>query len=275
MAREGGNERMKGILTDVTRCIGCRRCVEACIAVNKLPRIYTGRFAKGDGLSGGRLTAVAEVGQTGRTVRHQCLHCLEPSCVAACLVGALKKTPDGAVTYDAAKCIGCRYCMLACPFAIPRYEWAERAPRIRKCRMDQACRGESGAPACTEVCPTHATIFGNRADLLAEARRRIESGAGYLPRIWGERDFGGACVLYISDVDVSAVLGFPAAGELARRGVATLAEKSIPSLNRGWTLVTPIQFATVFGSLLGLWLLRRRSRLMAEGGAEAETGEDQ
>ncbi|MBU3917725.1 4Fe-4S dicluster domain-containing protein, partial [bacterium] len=160
--------KMKGILTDVTKCIGCERCVEGCVRKNKLPRDFLAHFKGKDKLSANRFTAIEKIpGKkegTWRMVRRQCMHCLEPSCQAACLVGALVKTPDGAVTYDASKCIGCRYCMLACPFSIPRYQYDKPLPYVRKCKMDETCRVKGGRPACTSACPTGATIFGTRDD---------------------------------------------------------------------------------------------------------------
>ena len=123
---------MKAILVDVTRCTGCERCVDACVQVNHddpARAQLDGATAK-DGLSADRLLSVPEVAQ-GRFARLSCMHCLEPSCAAACLVGAITKTPDGPVVYDRAKCIGCRYCMLACPFRVPRYEWTKLAPLVK------------------------------------------------------------------------------------------------------------------------------------------------
>lgn len=259
---------MKGILTDVTKCIGCERCVEACVEINKLPRDFPARFQKGDGLSGNRFTSIVEVRSGGKasTVRKQCLHCLEPTCAAACLVGAFTKTDDGAVKYDPAKCIGCRYCMLACPFGIPRYDWNSLLPYIRKCRMDEQCRVEGGAPACVSACPTGATIFGNREDLLAEARRRIKKEPRrYLSHIWGEKEYGGTCVLYIAGVDVGPVLGFPTLEQLAKHAATELADHSIKHMTEPWVYVTPVQFGVVFTGLFGVWLFRRRSLLMSKG----------
>ncbi len=254
--------KMKGILTDVTKCIGCERCVQACNQVNKLPPDLPTRFKVGDGLSNNRLTSIVRVPGTSRTVRKQCLHCIEPSCASACLVGAFHKREDGPVVYEESECIGCRYCMLACPFMIPRYEWDKTIPYVRKCKMDEECRVEGGMPACVSACPTGATIFGDRDELIKEARRRIKEKPGlYIDHIWGEHEFGGTSVLYISDVPLGEVLRIPSKEELAKRAVPELATGSIPHMNHSWVMVTPFQFGIVFSGLFGIWVIRRRSQL--------------
>jgi len=258
--------KMKGILTDVTKCIGCERCVEACNMINKTPPRLPTRFHLKDGLSSHRLTSIVKVPGTDRTVRRQCMHCLEPSCASACLVGAFHKRPDGPVEYDKQKCIGCRYCMLACPFTIPRYEWDKAIPYVIKCKMNEECRVEGGMPACVSACPTGATIFGVREELIEEARRRIKDNPGrYIDHVWGEHELGGTSVIYISDVPLWDVLKIPRPAELERKAVASLAKQSIPHLNHRWVLVTPFQFGLVFTGLWGVWTIRRRQTLMSHG----------
>ncbi len=119
------------ILTDTTLCIGCRECVIACKEINHLDRDIPRRWALEDGLSARNWTSILE--REGRFVRKQCRHCLEPACASACPVQALKKTDIGVVAYDPGRCLGCRYCMLACPFGIPRYDWDRTVPYVRKC----------------------------------------------------------------------------------------------------------------------------------------------
>ena len=194
------------ILTDVTKCIGCEKCVEACVRVNSLGAYKPGaeprRQDVGDGLSATRWTSV--VSQPGKHfVRKQCRHCLEPACASACPVGAMRKTPEGPVVYDGAICMGCRYCMMACPFGIPRYDWAAAVPYVNKCTLCYTRLREGKLPACVEACPTEATIFGDRDELLAEAARRLKTEPKkYLPHIYGEHEVGGTSVLYISDVNL-------------------------------------------------------------------------
>jgi formate dehydrogenase iron-sulfur subunit len=254
---------MKAILVDVTRCTGCERCVEACVEENELDpvRAQVDRAVTKDGLSENRLLSVPKVAD-GRFVRMSCMHCLEPSCVSACLVGGITKTPEGPVIYDPDKCIGCRYCMLACPFHIPRYEWEEAVPFMRKCAMCFSRMEDGLVPACVEACPNDALKFGDRDDLLWEAHWRISAGAGrYLDRVWGEHEFGGTSILYISDVDL-AVAGWPEADT-----------DSIPSLTEPLIAKTPFIGMSVMGSLLGInWVIRRRMRLAAERSGMEEEG---
>ncbi|MCP4675097.1 MAG: 4Fe-4S dicluster domain-containing protein [Deltaproteobacteria bacterium] len=196
------------ILTDVTKCIGCEKCVDACQEANNLPTEKPWRWLKKiTDLSSARFTTLVKMnsGNGNSFVRRQCRHCLEPACVEACIVGALKKTPEGAVVYDSDICIGCRYCMIACPWEIPRYSWEESVPYVQKCHMCyERVTNDGKAPACVEACPTKATIFGERDELLAEAKRRIGAHPDkYIQKIWGEHEVGGTSVLYISDVDIN------------------------------------------------------------------------
>jgi len=270
----------KAILTDVTKCIGCERCVQACVRQNKLPPEIPTRYRADDGLSARRYTSIERIpGKkegTWRNVRRQCMHCREAACQAACLVGAFSKSPDGAVEYDADKCIGCRYCMLACPFMIPRYEYDKALPFVRKCKMNDECRVEGGQPACMAACPTGATVFGPREKLLEEARRRIAANPDlYEDHVYGEKEFGGTSVMYLSDVPLNEAIRMPTSAQFAKMRVPQLAQTSIPHLLHSWVLVTPVQFLTVATGLAGGWFLRRRQKLMAEraaGSAAAGAG---
>jgi formate dehydrogenase iron-sulfur subunit len=199
------------ILFDATKCTGCERCVDACVRENEGdPAAAAADGATtADGLSAQRLTTVVPVGP-GRFARKSCMHCMDPSCVAACLVGGLTKTAEGPVVYDPDKCIGCRYCMLACPFHVPRYEWTDTTPLMRKCSMCFERIRDGGRPACVEACPNEALVFGNRDGMLALAHRTIRQNPDrYIRRIWGEREWGGTSVLAVSDVDLT-LAGWPA-----------------------------------------------------------------
>jgi formate dehydrogenase iron-sulfur subunit len=247
------------LLVDVTRCTGCERCVEACGQVNGIDPNLADRdgAVSADGLSSNRLCTIVRT-DDGRFMRKSCMHCLEPSCVAACLVGGLAKSPEGPVVYDADACIGCRYCMLACPAHIPRYEWNATFPFMKKCTM---CRDRllSGlVPACVEACTHEALEFGSRETMLALARQRIlESPELYLDHVWGETDWGGASVLYISDVD------------LAPLGLGDPPVASVPSITDPVIHTTPWVAGSVAVTMTGLsWIVRRRQRLMA-GGADS------
>lgn len=242
------------ILTDVTRCIGCEECVVACKNVNA-----TGDDApwpwQGDptDLSSTRWTTIVR-GPRARYVRVHCRHCIEPACASACPVAALHTTPEGAVAYDPSICLGCRYCMMACPFRYTRYEWESTTPRVRKCILcyDRIKNGELKEPACTAACPTKATVFGERDALLEEARKRIRENPGrYIDHIWGEHEVGGTSVLYISDVDLSSA-GWP----------VYLRDSSYPALTRTAMHLVPPTFVTVAAAMTGLsWVIGRRQKL--------------
>ena len=167
------------ILTDVTKCIGCEECVQACQKAYALPPEKPWRWLKKiTDLSSSRWTTILRMGgkDGDRFVRKQCRHCLQPACVEACIVGALQKTEEGPVIYDRDLCIGCRYCMVACPWEIPRYSWEDAVPYIQKCNLCyERVKNEGKQPACVEACPTQATIFGDRDELLAEAQRRLKA----------------------------------------------------------------------------------------------------
>jgi formate dehydrogenase iron-sulfur subunit len=246
---------MKAILVDVTRCTGCERCVDACIEVNGTDplKAQVDRVAAKDGLSENRLLSLVGVAP-GRFARMSCMQCVEPSCVAACLVGGITKTPQGPVVYDPDKCIGCRYCMLACPFHVPRYEWDQPIPYMKKCTMCAGRQAEGLEPACVDACPNDALQFGERDELLRAARERIAANPGaYVPRIWGEHEFGGTCVLYLSDVDLAGI-GWPEPRTAA-----------IPSLTEPLISKTPLIGLGVASGLLGInWIIRRRMKLASE-----------
>ncbi len=279
MSKASLAETAKGILTDVTLCIGCERCVEACSRQNKLPSDVPAHHKAKDGLSSSRFTSIVRIPgrskDSFRSIRRQCMHCVEPACRAACLVGAFIKTPDGAVEYDQEKCIGCRYCMLACPFLIPRYEYEKPLPYVRKCKMNQDCRVEGGQPACVTACPTGATIFGPRKKLIEIAHKRIaRTPDRYLNHIYGEKEFGGTSVMYIGDISLHKVLKMPSTEDFQRLRVPELAEKSIPSRLHGWVMVTPFQFLTVSAGLAGLWIIRRRMKLANQPDEAAQKSQE-
>lgn len=187
----------KAILYDATMCIDCKLCEKACADRNKLP--YDEIVGAEQTLSAHKLTFVQSKGD--KFIRHLCMNCDEPTCASVCPVAALRKTPEGPVTYDASKCIGCRYCMMACPFNVPKYEWGALLPRVRKCDMC-ADRVKAGKPtACAEACPTGATKFGDRDDLIAEAKNRIvKNPKQYVNHIYGLNEVGGTSVLLLSSM---------------------------------------------------------------------------
>jgi len=251
------------ILTDVTKCIGCLECVAACKKQNGLAMDVPRVWQRNDGLSADNWTAVLqkEVSGENRYVRKQCRHCLEPACASACPVGALHTTPQGVVVYDNDKCLGCRYCMMACPYGIPRYDWDQQVPYVRKCIMCYDRIKDGHQPACTKACPKEATIFGTRDELLKEAHRRIAENPGrYIDHVWGEKEVGGTSVLYVSDID----LGFLS----YRPGIMT------PLPNRTATAMKSVPFAFVGmgAAMLGMnWIVKRRQKLGDGHGEEEES----
>ena len=246
------------ILYDVTRCEGCQRCVAACAAANGSPADGEAARFRRDGLDAEHRSTLVSVGED-RFVRRGCVHCLEPACEAACLVGALHRTPSGAVVYDADKCIGCRYCMLACPFSVPQYEWDRVRPFISKCEL---CRDRPDGPACVAACPHEAVITGERDDLLRIARTRIANDPDrYLDHVWGEHEAGGTGVLFVSDVSLDA--WWP----------TRLGSESVPELTMPFVRSTPFLFAGVATTLSALaFVIHRRDRLAAERAGVDSTG---
>jgi Fe-S-cluster-containing dehydrogenase component len=207
----------RGVLFDSTRCIGCRKCEDGCNKVNELPapdrpfddlsvleatrrttaKAYTvvNRYEKAGDAKGPVYRKI------------QCNHCQEPACASACFVRAFTKTESGAVTYDASVCVGCRYCMIACPFEIPTYEYDSAfSPRVMKCTMCHPRITTGLLPGCVEACPTEALTFGKRVDLLRIGRERIwRFPERYVNHIYGENEMGGSSWLYLSGVPFKEV----------------------------------------------------------------------
>lgn len=246
---------MYSILVDVTKCTGCEKCVVACTAANNLnpEKSDYDRVAAKDGLSANRLLSLIEV-ENDKFARKSCMHCVEPSCVSACLVGGITKSADGPVIYDPDKCIGCRYCMLSCPFHIPRYEWDKQAPYIKKCNMCFEKLEAGGHPACVGACPNGALEFGERSELLSKAKSLIAADRSkYFNHVWGEKEFGGTSVLYVSDVGLDK-LGWP-----------EYDAKSIPEVTDPLIEKTPVIGLSVASSLMGIsWIINRRQKIAKE-----------
>lgn len=242
------------ILIDITRCTGCEECVLACKEEYDLgpDRLRPGQQAV-DGLSATRFSTILRLPHD-HFVRQQCRHCLEPACVSACLVGAMQKTPEGPVIYDSELCMGCRYCLVACPYGIPRYEWDAAAPLVRKCTLCHSRIVEGKEPACVEACPEEALLFGDRDELLAEAHRRIDENPGtYLDHVFGESEVGGTSVLYLADIS----LGFLAWAD-------NLGEGDLPHLSWASLKKVPGVALGMGGLMAGVyWVINRRMKLAA------------
>jgi formate dehydrogenase iron-sulfur subunit len=208
-----------GLLYDATRCIGCRACVTKCRdANNKAPDVKMIVGAPYDApvdLNGTTLTVIKQWGDDGQSgfVKAQCMHCADPACASVCMMGALHKGPRGVVKYDVERCVGCRNCQIACPFNVPKFQWASASPKIVKCELCRHRWADGKGPACAEGGPRAAVIAGPRAELLAEARRRLAATPeAYRGGIYGETQGGGTACLYLSPVGFGP-LGLPPLGD--------------------------------------------------------------
>ncbi len=276
-----------GLLYDSTRCVGCGTCVAACKEANGLPPADDPKELDSNTKSVVKTRNLSQPladGSTTAFVKRQCMHCIDPSCVSACLLGAMhkegtekraklgEKPGSGVVLYDKDLCLGCRYCQIACAYAIPKFQWEEASPRIVKCEL---CHGRADPskggpyavanPTCAEVCPAEAVAFGYRSDLLAEAKRRqAEEPGKYNPKIFGETDGGGTQVLYLAAAGVSFKdLGFP---DMPSYSPASLSETVMhrPYLHG----ITPI--ALYAGAALILRRHRRKGKAEPHDGAPSE-----
>jgi Fe-S-cluster-containing dehydrogenase component len=245
-----------GLLYDTTKCIGCKACVNACREANGLAPDTT--------WSGGLYHAPLDLSERAKTVvklyddgeqrsffKAQCMHCLDPACASACMLGAFKKREYGIVSYDVNYCIGCRYCEVACPYGVPKFEWSKAAPKMVKCELCNDRIAQGKIPACAEVCPKGAVIYGKREDLLREAKARLADNPGkYVQKIYGEHDGGGTQCLYLSHVPFEK-LGLPVLGT---ESTPTLQRTIQESIYKGFA--APV---ALYG-LLGFVMLRNRKK---------------
>jgi len=250
------NIEFNGLLYDSTICIGCRGCERACAEAHNLP-------APPDKTEPGIIRKTSEnqrnVINTYQTskgeayVRNQCMHCNDPACVAACLTKAMYKTKEGPVIWRGEKCMGCRYCMVSCPFDVPKFEYHSSNPKIQKCDMcyDRMVKGE--IPVCAETCGD-ALIYGTRRELIAEARRRIAlEPEKYVDVIYGEHVAGGTGYIYLSAVPFNE-LGFN----------LQLQNSSYPALTKGFLYSVPAVFVLLPTLLLGIHEATKSNRIKDE-----------
>jgi len=239
------NIEFRGVLYDSARCKGCRGCEYDCAEANGLPLPEPGvKIPMVRNTSELRRTVVNEYNTSKGTVfiKKQCMHCNEPACVAACLTQAMHKTTAGPVIWRGEKCMGCRYCMVSCPFDVPKFEYFSSNPKIEKCNMCFDRLKEGKIPACVENCPAEALTFGLRRDLIKEARKRINDTPGqYTDHIYGEHEAGGTGFLYLSAVPF---------GELGCN--TSLQSKSYPELSKGFLYSVPTIFVLWPAILLGI-----------------------
>ncbi len=235
----------QGVLYDSTRCLGCRACERVCAKTHELPEpkdelkvdVLRKTSESQRCVINNYTTSKGEV-----FVKKQCMHCNEPACAAACLTQAMYKTKEGPVIWRGNKCMGCRYCMVSCPFDVPKFEYHSANPKIEKCDMcyDRIKAGK--IPACAEACPGDALTFGTRRELIAEARKRIfENPKDYVDQIWGEEVAGGTGWLYLSSAPFKEV-GFN----------TKLQNSSYPELSKGFLYTVPSVFVLLPPLLLGI-----------------------
>ncbi len=254
-----------GVLFDSTLCIGCRRCEAACNKVNHLPPperpfddltvLEEPRRTRWDSYM-----VINKYYPNGRENppaygRMGCNHCKEPACASACFVRAFAKEPTGAVTYDETVCVGCRYCMIACPFEIPTYEYHKvLAPRISKCTLCQPRLLKGLLPGCVEACPTEALTFGKREDLIRSAHQRFRMHPGrYMEHIYGEHEMGGTNWLYLSGVPFA---------EIGKR--EDLGTRAAPEFTAGALAAVPLVVGLWPVLLTGIYAISRRKEKMAD-----------
>jgi Fe-S-cluster-containing dehydrogenase component/Ni/Fe-hydrogenase subunit HybB-like protein len=267
-----------GVLVDMSMCVGCRLCEHAC---KQASGIDAGPLASYDDTAVFKtprrpapdaftvVNAFVDPAHPERPVytKLNCMHCNEPACVSACIVGALRKKDNGAVTYDAWKCIGCRYCMVACPFQLPAYEYdLALTPQVRKCQFCFTKISEGGKPACVSACPREALSFGRRSDLLAAAHERIEQHPGaYVAHVYGEHEVGGTSWMYLSPIPFEEA-GFLALGD---EPPSELTEHIQHGVFKYW--IAPVAWYSFLAGMF--WFTGRRERVQHSAKRVRQTAE--
>jgi len=250
-----------GMLYDSTLCVGCKACVVKCKEVNNMPPEIEGdklHYDSAHDLSGDTLNVIKVYKNGNGAIKDEqvngfafekrsCMHCVDPGCVSVCPVTSMQRDPiTGIVTHDPDVCIGCRNCMVGCPYNVPQFEYDNPFGQIQKCQMCNqkgVSRIDNGQmTGCAEACPTGATLFGKRKDLLKEAKKRMTLKAGeiynyprgdlskphsyheksvpaYKNHVWGEKEAGGTNVMHISSIDFDK-LGMPPLGERSASSIA-------------------------------------------------------
>ncbi len=236
----------KAILYDSTRCVGCQTCEWSCSEAHGLPdpvgEPMAGEVRKTDE-NHRTVVNCYDTSQGEVYVKTQCMHCNQPACDAACLTQAMHKTEEGPVIWRGDKCMGCRFCMISCPFDMPKFEFLSANPKIEKCTMCYERLAEGELPACVENCPNEALLFGTRREMMDEARRRIVENPGmYVDHIYGELEAGGTGFLYLSPVPFEEI-GFR----------TDIQNKAYPELTKGFiSSIAPVDILLP-AALLGIY----------------------
>lgn len=266
-----------GCLVDTSLCIGCRLCEQACNERNRLskPGVSFEDLTVLERMRRMDETSYTVINRYGRTeagkpelknpptfVKFQCMHCHDPACVSACIVGALTKNPSGPVTYDVGKCIGCRYCMIACPFQVPAYEYHNPlTPEVRKCTFCFKDIQNGRLPACAQICPREVITFGKRSELLHLANWKIRTHPGrYQKQIYGEKEVGGTSWLYLSSLPFESI-GLPRLGTEAPPRLTEAIQHGLFQY-----FATPIILFVALGGVMGLtgYLANRKEKSNTE-----------
>jgi len=249
-AEEKEKKEFVGVLTDTTRCIGCRACEKACAEAHgfEVPEVESDNALEKERTPSETQWTVVNRYETEKGevfVKKQCLHCWQPACASACLTNAMYKTKDGPVIWRSNKCMGCRFCMVACPFDIPKFEYNTWNPNIQKCNMCWERLEQGKKPACVEACPTDALMFGKKRELMEIARSRIyHHPTKYVHQIYGEHEVGGTGWLYLSAVPFEQ-LGFR----------TDLGTTPYPEYTREFLYAVPVMLFGAPALLLGLRFL--------------------
>jgi Fe-S-cluster-containing dehydrogenase component len=254
----GNLENAHAMLYDATRCVGCRACQVACKKRAGLPYVMDENqlYEMPTDLNGDTWTIIKlyQDTETYSYVKKQCMHCVAPACASVCPVAALEKTPEGPVVYHSYKCIGCRYCMTACPFDVPKYEWDETNPIIQKCDFCADLQAAGQQPACSAACPTGALISGTRAEMLAIAHQRLADHPDqYFNHVYGEYEVGGTSMLYIAGISYEK-LGYP-----------TLKNQPIPDITWPYMKAVPFVFFGMAGAMSAIYYWTHRNKEEEEG----------
>lgn len=265
-----GHPDSYGILHDTTLCVGCRSCEVACNKVNELPaQQWTvgdkAPFEKLRRTTPESLTVVNRYKQAdGSEVfrKHQCMHCQEPCCASVCLVRAFSKTPQGPVLYDPDVCIGCRYCVMACPYYALSYDYGDPlTPQVRRCTMCYPRILEGKQPGCTDACPNGAIIYGKRKELLQVARDRVKKKPeNYLNHIFGEHEYGGTSWLLLSGITPD-LFGLP--------DLVSAPHTPLPEIGTSFLSVVPLVVTIYPGLLAGFYAFSKRKEKISEEKARA------
>jgi Fe-S-cluster-containing dehydrogenase component len=263
-----GSGKRYGVLVDTTVCIGCRRCEKACQSTHGLitgseadynDRSVYNNFRRPDE---NNLTVINEYINDSKItdVKVQCMHCNEPACVSACIVGAFTKKETGQVVWDGDKCIGCRYCMVACPFQIPAFEYQKAIePEIRKCDFCDERQKEGLLPACVNICPVEALTFGTFEEILNLAKEKMRKyPERYFNYIYGENEVGGTSWIYISNFDLSKEV-LPKLKEKPAPGISESIQHGIFAY-----FIPPFSLYALLGGIM--WMTKKRNKMI--GGKE-------